>query len=239
MGIIYGEAVTRPKTCSFCSSPLKRGFYINSTTQKLFCDYCGWAKIYQVADVYSDKINDKYLEERLISQEVTTKVFRKFDIESSELSFAELGKYLSINSHKLLNISPRRLELLIGDIYKNQGFHVILTKATHDQGKDLILLDDGNDPIIVEIKRYKKKIGVDVIRRLRGVQLTYGHKRAILVATNYFTKKAITEMNSTTAKEAGYDMELNDIEDILRYLQIYNQNDTLIQKQEHLTIDKK
>lgn len=180
-----------------------------------------------------ERYHDVDLDNHLIE-----KILRTFPIDSTQLSFSELGKYLQSNPNKFFNVSPRRIELLVGDIYRSSGYQVEVTKTTRDGGKDLILLSNGSDPTIVEVKRKKNNIEVDIVRRLRGVQLTYGHRSAILVATTGFTKSALYEANLPNAKKDGYDLKLIDMQDLLRMLDVYKANQTLASQIKRLKHNK-
>ena len=212
------EYIEKHRKCVYCSNVLQRKYETMATEVLLYCNECGWGKLYGFK--YHGKAEPQ-------EQYIVEKILKKFDINSNELSFEELGKYMINNTDKITNISSRKFEELIGDIYQNQGYTVILTQATRDKGKDLILLSNGVENAIIEAKRYSNTIGVDVVRKLRGVQLIYGHKKAILVGSNRFSKDAIRESNLPNAGRLDFELELVDLEMILRMLNIYDHNETL------------
>lgn len=107
----------------------------------------------------------------------------------------ELIKYLSENPEKMRELSPRKFEELVADMFKNQGFEVTLTPSSKDGGMDVIAVQKngiGTVMIIVECKRYSEsnKVGVEIVRGLYGVVEEKRATRGIIATTSYFTKGA-------------------------------------------------
>jgi len=95
----------------------------------------------------------------------------------------------------LFAVDPRFFEELIGSIYGDLGYKVILTKRTRDDGRDIICLarKDGMDiKLIIECKRYapRRKITVSQVRSLYGVAQSERVTRAILATTSSFSEPA-------------------------------------------------
>jgi len=177
------------------------------------CGFCGWAR------------EEWYYEDGVLSEggEVED-VLREFDLSSAEVSLDELGTFLRNHYRAVLSLSPRRLELLVADAFKNLGFEVEVTRPTHDGGRDLVLLSSGAEQAIVEIKRYRANVGVDLVRQLRGVQLREGTGKAVLVTTGRFTSTARKEAAAEIPHRMGFEMELMDADDLLRLLSVYNEH---------------
>jgi len=96
-------------------------------------------------------------------------------------------------------IPPRSFELMVAMLFEALGFTVEVTPITRDGGADVVAMKApalGLSPIktIIECKRYTlpKKVGVEVVRQLRGAMYSYGASRGIIVTTSYFTKEAKT-----------------------------------------------
>jgi len=88
-------------------------------------------------------------------------------------------------------------------------------------------MDRNGEKSIVEVKRYNSKIGVDIIRQLRGVQLGHGYNKAILVTSSHYTRDAIKEGNLPTPINYGFDLELKDADDVLNMLDVYSGHDSI------------
>ena len=84
--------------------------------------------------------------------------------------FAKLGAYLRSHFSDIYTVSPRRLEQLVEDVFKNVGYKTRLTQQTRDGGADILLLDDnGRNQAIVEVlNRYApdRTGGDNLVRQL-------------------------------------------------------------------------
>jgi restriction system protein len=83
-----------------------------------------------------------------------------------------------------------KLENEVAIIYRELGYAVETTKATGDEGIDLILRRDGSTTL-VQCKGRSKSIGVGAIRDLYGVLMHHRADRAILVCPIGFTEGVI------------------------------------------------
>jgi HJR/Mrr/RecB family endonuclease len=174
------------------------------------CGYCGWG------------VRGEYFEdEELSTSRQMENILRDFEVSSAEVTFSELGAFLKTNYESVYSLSPRRFELLVGDVFKNQGFQVEVTRSSKDGGYDLILLNDSSYQTIVEVKCYKQRVGVELVRQLRGVQLRENAKSAVLVTASSFTRGAVLEAKAATPNEYGFELQLIDANDILKLLDVY------------------
>ena len=81
-------------------------------------------------------------------------------------------------------------EKLLALIFKRLNYNVKLTKATGDQGADLII-EKLDKRTIVQAKRYSSKVSNKAIQEAVGAISFYDANNAIVVTNNYFTKSAI------------------------------------------------
>lgn len=205
--------------CKYCNNICYDLLHLTGTSNNTYCTFCGWG---QRLFTYG---RNKMSVGTIVEKET---ILREFDINSEELTYDEIGKFLSNNYSEISTLTPRRVELLIADIFKNQGYSVEVTQVSRDGGYDIILFNNGAKQIVVEVKRHKSKVGIDLIRSLRGVQLTEGFKQAILVSTSGFTRDATKEAR----KAVNYDFTMNlfGAEEILKALDIYKYNKSLVDK---------
>lgn len=134
----------------------------------------------------------------------------------------EIKKYLNNHPEKLYELTPRKFEELVADIFKDLGFDVELTKATRDGGRDIIArIKNGVVDFLtyIECKKYSSsnKVGVDIIRKVQGVHYTKNANKSIIVTTSFFTKDAREE-----AKIRENILDLKDFNDIREWLKKYN-----------------
>ncbi len=151
---------------------------------------------------------------------------KQLDINDSALGLSELGTYLKCNIADVEVLSPRRFEELVADVFRNLGFAPRLTKQTRDGGYDIHLLETASGKqVLVECKRYsrERRVRVSAVRELLGVQLREGVPSGKIVATTTFTSPAAEEAAHVSAGGSGYSMELIDIVELTKALNVYNE----------------
>lgn len=131
-------------------------------------------------------------------------LFQEFDIHepitspilvaTSRVNEALLLK-LNDNPEDLFNLSPREFEEVVAQIFSGFGYAVELTAQTRDGGCDIIAIasrEFGYAKYLIECKRYRpdRKVGVDVIRSLRGVTTLNNATKGILATTATLSKPA-------------------------------------------------
>ncbi|SMQ71912.1 restriction endonuclease [Agreia sp. VKM Ac-1783] len=90
----------------------------------------------------------------------------------------------------LENIKPLELELLCAELWESMGYEVVVTPASHDGGRDIVVTLEGvgtSVTILIECKQWHNPVGVQEVRALRGVLDDYDSAKAILVAPGGFT----------------------------------------------------
>jgi|GEM_PF-2285473 len=131
----------------------------------------------------------------------------------------ELLKALTIDPNLVHKISPRKFEELIEYIYMLSGYKTELTKATRDNGADILVwtpppVMGDNFLTVIQAKRYakQKKVGSSEIRELIGTKMIFKADKAQIITTSDFSSPAIK-----TAKSNKIDL-----------LKFYELNDTII-----------
>ncbi|MDD1779037.1 MAG: restriction endonuclease [Candidatus Helarchaeota archaeon] len=182
------------------------------------CPLCGWRACYRLT--YFDRKTgfdplDGFLEA----------IIRNFDISDSSVALDEVGSHLKANYSGIYSLSPRRFEELVCDIFKRHGEVASLTKATKDEGVDIYLFKPtGGSWCIIECKKYHRhrKVGIQAIDRLYGVQLAFDIKKAKLVTTSTFSKFAKQRVTTSKASRYGFKIDLIAADDLLKLLDVYN-----------------
>lgn len=100
--------------------------------------------------------------------------------------FARLRK---ADIKKIDNMTGEEFEHYLGYLFKKRGFKVTITKASGDYGADLIL-EDHDDIIAVQAKRYSGNVGVKAVQEVIGSMKMYEATEAWVVTNSYFTKQA-------------------------------------------------
>lgn len=93
----------------------------------------------------------------------------------------------------LVQISARRFEEMIAELFKKMGFYVKLTQKTRDQGVDIYAkrdLESGTEYLAIQCKHYPDgTVGVEHVRELYGViQSQPAVTKAVLITSGQFSK---------------------------------------------------
>ena len=96
----------------------------------------------------------------------------------------------SKSASALNGMTWREFEMLVGQAYRMQGYHVTETGGGADGGIDLVLTK-GNERFLVQCKQWKAfKVGVEVVRELYGVMAAQGATGGVVVTSGRFTEDA-------------------------------------------------
>lgn len=133
----------------------------------------------------------------------------EFDNDLKDINF-ELKYQLSKMPNLVYDLTSRKFEELICDIFKDMGYLTEITRVTRDGGKDIIAYmekGDCKEITFIECKKYHQdyKVGVKVIRELYGVQSLEQVDYSIVVTTSSFTSDAKNFASMTEGKMKLYD----------------------------------
>jgi len=87
------------------------------------------------------------------------------------------------------NCSPVEFETLVKLLFERVGYQVQTTPHTGDDGIDLVLQKD-NQTELVQCKRFKNNVSVQVIREFYGVMVDCRCAKGYVVTTGHFTAPA-------------------------------------------------
>jgi hypothetical protein len=124
-------------------------------------------------------------------------------------------------------LSPRRFEELVAEIFDNWGYDVTLTPPSNDGGVDIYAesrANLGRFLYLIECKRYvpPNKVGVGTVRSLYGVVQTKRATAGAIVTTSFFTAGA-----EAFQKQVPYQMKIHDFQDLRRWIAGYISDDPL------------
>lgn len=86
-------------------------------------------------------------------------------------------------------MTGEEFEEYLGHLFDKRGYDVSYTKASGDYGADLIL-QDRDDIIAVQAKRYSGTVGVKAVQEIIGALKMYEATQGWVVTNSYFTKQA-------------------------------------------------
>ncbi len=107
-----------------------------------------------------------------------------------------------------LNLSGLAFEQQLADLYTRLGFSANVTKASGDEGVDIVLTRN-RKTIIVQCKQHSKPVGPAIVRELYGAMISFKADSAILACTSGFTV-------GVSRFVKGKPIELIDVDAILR-----------------------
>lgn len=118
----------------------------------------------------------------------------------------------------LYELSPRSFEDLVAELLNRLGYHITLTPASKDGGKDIYAARQdhlGTFLYIVECKRYApdRPVGVALVRQLNGVVQAEQATAGILATTSFFTRGA-----NEFQKQIAFQISLKDYYGIQKWL---------------------
>lgn len=202
-------------TCPFCKTRILDFKY----PSKNICQICGFWFVHLWAELLDEGTQD------LSPECVALATIKKLNINDADLALSELGTHLRRHPNDAYHLNSRRFEQLVADVYRNLGYSVRLTQQTHDSGYDILLLEAGSGKqTIVECKRFAehRKVGINIVREILGVQLVFGIKQAKVITTSHFTNPARELTKKVNQETSGFDLELIDLDKLVTEMNVYN-----------------
>lgn len=96
---------------------------------------------------------------------------------------------VGIAPRQFTDLSGPEFESLLQRLFEAMGYSVMPTGRTGDLGCDLVV-NMGNDRVVVQAKRYSKSVGPDAVREANTAMPSYNCNKAWVVASSDFTKEA-------------------------------------------------
>jgi hypothetical protein len=145
------------------------------------CRNCGWWDAEEELKVRQEEQSTHY-EAPSIHRRA---ILRQFDVAGCDVPIGSLREYLVRHPHSLTHISPRALERLVADVFREtmhcEAIHV---GGPNDGGIDIVLID-GDRRYVVQTKRRMGGAaeGVAGIREFVGAMVLAGELRGLYVST--------------------------------------------------------
>ncbi|SFJ43204.1 restriction system protein [Halobacillus dabanensis] len=120
-------------------------------------------------------------------------------IKAKKREKERLRKLRSAAIAEVDNMSGIMFEEYLKALLKSRGYKVRMTLSSGDFGADLIL-DDNLNTIVVQSKRYAKKVGVGAVQEVVSAKSYYQADECWVITNNYFTKPAqkLAKVNNAT-----------------------------------------
>lgn len=115
------------------------------------------------------------------------------------VKMSRLEKLKRSGIHEIDKMDGRQFENYLGQLFKAQGYKVIVTQATGDYGADLVIDKDGKK-IVVQAKRYSKNVGIKAVQEAYAAIGHYNASEAWVVTNSDYTEAACTLAKSNSVK---------------------------------------
>lgn len=134
--------------------------------------------------------------------------------------YQEVFDYFHLNPKKLYSLSPRKFEILISEIFRNQGYHSELGPGRNDGGIDLRLYQkDEIDQIVtlVQVKKYKDSLPINLesVAYLQAIVDEERANRGLFITTSRYLPQA-----QKFAQRQNSKLILSDSADISKWCEI-------------------
>lgn len=138
--------------------------------------------------------------------------------------------------HQIKYMDGRKFEIFSQWLFKNMEKYktVTLTPAEYDEGKDLILIDNDDNTIFVECKRYTESatfteqymIGREICQKLVGAIVADGITNGIIITTGNIHKNAWNYIVKLE-KNSNIKIDIITLDEIMRNIQQINDSEVL------------
>lgn len=191
----------------------------------------GWVAV-NVTRIEEPFQGDKWAAERIPPENEIARVAISDVIEGIIQLTPELIQHLRNHSNDIDKVNPQVFEHLVGELMASAGWHdVKLVGRNSKTHADIFALhyvptSDGI-PVrfFVEVKRWKNRIGVEVINQVYGAMVSEREKHGWHVAIILALGGASTTRGFNKDEYRNKGIEIKDKEDLLCWLRDYQPND--------------
>lgn len=150
---------------------------------------------------------------------------RVLRIDVEEIN-AELIRHLGANPHKMHDLSPRKFEELVAELFRAKGYDVELCRRGADGGVDIVATTHnvvGSALTLIQCKKYSSDnpVGVSVIRDLYGLVEERRATKGLVATTSSFTRPA-----EVFRDKVRFRMDLAEHADLVSFLNEYRRPPT-------------
>jgi CheY-like chemotaxis protein len=161
---------------------------------------------------------NNYLENKKIKKEKNFDEDTNILRTSIEIVNNHIIDIVASDPNFIYKMTPREFEELIAELFRREGFEILLTPISKDGGKDLYAyrIDMlGKSLYAIECKRYRppRKVGRPIVQQFNGIIEQENLSGGIIATTSYFTKEA-----KDFVKPIKYRLFLQDFEYIIKWI---------------------
>lgn len=180
--------------------------------------------IFQLDDSFLDRLRTTMIFEGSFSHEdiserdLRTMLYSRSDEKKMESNIVKLKTLMDsggsfgreVNILDIDSFAGLQFEAFLETLFTKMGYHSIKTKASGDQGADLVLEKAGKT-LVVQAKRYTGSVGNDAVQQVVAAKAYYNAHEGAVITNSVYTK---------SAKElaAANDIKLWDRSDLEKFL---------------------
>lgn len=113
--------------------------------------------------------------------------YEKEEAERTKAAQEAYERQVKASTEYWTSLTGHEFEEALTDLFCGLGFEATMTNRSGDGGVDITVIGD-RGRIAIQCKRYKKPVGVAVIRELYGAAAAGGYKMGVLAVTGGVTK---------------------------------------------------
>jgi len=170
------------------------------------CEACGWWTALKFWEGDGNVIHAAAVCEPLV---------REFRLDAQDVAVCDALQVLSRDPHRLVELHPERFEHIAAEYLRAQGLIVTSVARVRSSGGDLIAVDRNGSRFLVEVKRWRDAVGIEVVWKLVGAMWEHEFEVGMVIASGSFTRDAQASKAVTTRRVA-----LKDFEDLASWLSL-------------------
>ena len=222
----YGSWYT-PAQCPYCGSSLSKPLHIDSyrifmEVTVVLCAACGWWNTEEHLPVSQEDASTHYIA-RSIDRRA---ILKRYNPGQSDLPISTLSHHLMKDDRYLHFITPRKLEELVSDVFREtMNCEVHHLGGPNDGGVDLLLIQ-GEEQVVIQVKRREAPFPaepVSSIREFLGAMVLKGIPKGLFVSTAHrFSPAAIQASRRAALTPVVEYIDLVDPVRLLAICKLYN-----------------
>lgn len=170
------------------------------------CEGCGWWTALKFWEGVGNVIH---------AAAVCEPIVREFRLGAEDVAVCDALQVLSRDPARLGEIQPGGFESVAAEYLRAQGLAVTSVARVRSSGGDLIAIDRSGNRFLVEAKRWKDAVGIEVVWKLVGAMWERDFDVGMVIVSGSFTRDAKQSKAVTTRRVA-----LKDFEDLASWLSL-------------------
>lgn len=170
------------------------------------CEGCGWWTALKFWEGSGNVIH---------AAAVCEPIVREFRLDAEDVAVCDALQVLAREPTRVGELHPERFEGVAAEYLRAQGLSVTSVARVRSSGGDLIAIDRSGNRFLVEAKRRKDTVGIEVVWKLVGAMWEHEFDVGMVIASGSFSRDAQQSKAVTTRRVA-----LKEFEDLASWLSL-------------------